>query len=322
MSAKRMEFVRVDGETPRSLRAQMRFPPPLHEGSRVALVAPAGPLREATDLDRSFANVRALGWEPVVGDHVLERDGYLAGSDEHRAADLNRFARDDSIDAVWCIRGGYGVMRILEQLDYDAWRRKPKVLIGYSDITALHAAIGQRAELVTFHGPTARGELCEPTRASFINAVTTRNGSQRHGVSGGFDSANAGVAEGPLVGGNLALVAALAGTPFAWNLDGAILVLEDVGESVYRIDRMLTQLWLTGGLRRVAGLVFGQFTEIPDDASNAERPLARLLREFAERCGVPTLFNFPIGHVDHNVTLPLGATARLTPSSLMIERQP
>lgn len=299
----------------------MRFPPPLREGSRVALVAPAGPLREPSDLDRSIANVRALGWEPVVGDHVLERDGYLAGSDAHRAADLNRFARDDSIDAIWCIRGGYGVMRILELLDYDAWREKPKALIGYSDITALHAAIGQRADLVTFHGPTARGELCEPTRASFVSMVGSRPDAPLHGISG-FKAINAGRAAGRLVGGNLALVAALVGTPFAWNLDDAILVLEDVSESVYRIDRMLTQLWLSGGLKRVAGLVFGQFTEIPDDASNAERPLERLIHEFAERCGVPALVNFPLGHVDHNVTLPLGATARLTPNALMIDRHP
>src|SRR5258708_31467604 len=122
----------------------MRAPPPLEAGSRVALVAPAGPLRDEHDLQRALDSVRALGWGPVVGSYVLERDGYLAGSDAHRAADLNRFAADDSIDGIWCIRGGYGAMRLLHDLHYQAWRRRPKVLMGYSDITALHAAVGAR----------------------------------------------------------------------------------------------------------------------------------------------------------------------------------
>jgi muramoyltetrapeptide carboxypeptidase len=292
----------------------MRFPPALQAGSRVALVAPSGPLRDENDLARAVENVRAHGWEPVVGDHVLERDGYLAGSDEHRAADLNRFARDPDIDAVWCIRGGYGAMRLLHDLDYDAWRHRPRTLIGYSDITALHAAIGQRTELVTVHGPTARGELCDLSLDSFRSALALADSQASQPY---LMSANAAIplvpgrTAGRLVGGNLALVAALVGTPFAWNLDGAILILEDVGESVYRLDRMLEQLWLSGGLRHVAGLVFGQFTEIPDDAANADRPLERLLRETAERCGVPALMNFPVGHVDRQFTIPLGATGHL-----------
>src|SRR5882672_515519 len=120
----------------------MRFPSPLAPGSRVALVAPAGPLRDERDLERALENTRAMGWEPVVGSYVLERDGYLAGSDDHRLADINRFAADESIDGIWCIRGGYGAMRLLNRLDYDAWRQHPKTLIGYSDITAVHAAIG------------------------------------------------------------------------------------------------------------------------------------------------------------------------------------
>jgi muramoyltetrapeptide carboxypeptidase len=297
----------------------MRFPPPLCDGARVGLVAPAGPLRDATDLDRSIANARNLGWVPVVGDHVLERDGYLAGSDANRLADLNRFARDDSIDAVWCIRGGYGVMRILEHIDYEAWRRRPKTLIGYSDITALHAAIGQGAGIVTFHGPTARAELTDNTRSSLYHTVAS---PREEKLVGGMRSLNTGRAEGRLVGGNLALVAALVGTPYAWDLDGAILVLEDVSESVYRIDRMLTQLWLSGGLKRVAGLVFGKFTDIPDDASNAERPLDRLLEEVAQQCGVPTLANLPLGHVDEQFTLPLGAMATLDGTACTLSYEP
>jgi len=289
----------------------MRFPPPLEPGSRVALVAPAGPLRDRADLDRAIANVRAFEWEPVVGEYVLERDGYLAGTDAHRLADLNRFARDPDIDAVWCIRGGYGAMRLLDDVDYDAWRTHPKTLIGYSDITALHAAISRRAGLVTFHGPTARAALTPMTTASFRDTVTQSPGAFECSVYDDAVTLHGGRGHGRLVGGNLALVAALAGTPYAWDLDGAILVLEDVSESVYRLDRMLTQLRLTGSLERAAGIIFGQFTEIPDDASNADRPLDRLLDEVAARAGVPAVRNFPLGHIDNQVTLPLGAAARL-----------
>ena len=285
----------------------MRFPSPLAPGARIGLVAPAGPCRDSTDVNRAVENTRSLGWEPVVGAHALECDGYLAGSDAHRLADLNRFAADDTIDAVWCIRGGYGTMRLLDGLDYDSWRRRPKALLGYSDITALHAAIGARAELVTFHAPTARSTLTSFSRDSLLEAAT---GSRPYVVrSERATTLVAGQARGRLVGGNLALVSALTGTPYAPHFAGAILVLEDVNESVYRIAD-------------VAGIVFGQFTDIPDEPANAERPLRRALAEAAERRGVPCLSDFAVGHVDDQFTIPLGATAVLDADAgtLTIER--
>ena len=257
-----------------------RFPTPLAPGARVGLIAPSGPLRDATDLEQGIQNVRTFGWEPVVGQHVLERDGYFAGSDEHRIADLNRFAADDSIDAIWCLRGGYGAMRLLHAIDYDAFSRHPRAIIGYSDITAFHSAIGQRSNVVTFHGPTARADLTPLTRDSFADVMAKTHDTDDL-ACGGMQTLVGGRATGRLAGGNLALVSALVGTPYAWDLDGAILVLEDVSEHVYRIDRMLTQLRLSGALDRVAGIAFGGFTDIPDDAGNAERPLERALREVA-----------------------------------------
>lgn len=288
----------------------MRFPALLAAGSRVALVTPAGPLRGKSELDRAIASVHAFGWEPVIGDHVLERDGYLAGSDAIRLADLNRYARDSSIDAIWCVRGGYGAMRLLDELDYDAWRRHPKTLIGYSDVTALHAAIGRRADLVTLHGPTARAEITPFSRASLEAALV--DGTNPCGVAADALTLHHGRARGTLVGGNLALVSSLIGTPFAPSFDGAILVLEDVNESVYRLDRMLTQLRLSGALGRLSGIAFGQFTEIPEDSgSNESRPLLELLQEVADRCSVPCLANVPVGHVADQWTIPLGAVAEL-----------
>jgi muramoyltetrapeptide carboxypeptidase len=288
----------------------MHFPPMLAPGARVALVAPSGPLSDEQDLARAVANVTSFGWLAVPGECVLERDGYLAGSDDDRLADLNRALRDDSIDAVWCIRGGYGAMRLLEGIDYEALARRPKAIIGYSDITALHAAVGRRCALVSYHGATARAHLPERTRASLAR-VLAEPWKQISVTEPSMTPLRRGTARGRLAGGNLALLAALAGTPYAPDLDGAILVLEDVNEAVYRIDRMLTQLWLSGALRSVAGLAFGAFTEIPDDPANAERPLTRVLEEFAARCGVPCVSGFPMGHVDDQDTFPLGAMASL-----------
>jgi len=291
------------------VRPPMKFPALLKPGSRVGLVAPAGPLRDETDLERAVASVHGLEWEPVIGAHVLERDGYLAGVDAHRIADLNRFAADESIDGIWCIRGGYGTMRVLDSIDFEAWQRHPKALIGYSDITALHAAIGQRAALITFHGPTARGEMTPFSRASLQAAVI--DGCDSGGNAPDALTLQPGRAEGRLVGGNLALVTSLIGTRYEPSFDGAILVLEDVNESVYRLDRMFTQLRLSGSLDQLAGIALGQFSDIPVEPANETRPLLDLLYEVADQCAVPCLADLPIGHTPDQWTIPLGATAEL-----------
>ena len=285
--------------------------PSIRTEARVALVAPAGPLNGARDLERARENVRSFGWIPVVGANVLARAGYLAGGDAARLADLNAALVDDSVDAVWCIRGGYGVMRILETVDYAALRRRPKPVIGYSDITALHAAIATRCETVTFHGPTARAELSVFSRASLQRAIV---GGDPVGRAEGARLLAPGRARGRLVGGNLAILCALTGTAYAPDYRNAILVVEDVNEAVYRIDRMLTQLRLTGALGSCAGLVFGQFTDIPRDApeeSLGARSLDDVLGELASALGVPCIAGAPIGHVADQWTLPLGAEAEL-----------
>jgi muramoyltetrapeptide carboxypeptidase len=287
----------------------MRLPPPLAPGAHVALLSPAGPLRGPEELEFAAAQARALGWEPVAGTHALARDGYLAGSDAQRLADFNDALRDDAIDGVWCVRGGYGAMRLLPALDYDAMRRRPKTLLGYSDITALHAAIGERSGVVTFHGPTARGALTDFSRDSLTRATIEQRDSC--GPAPGARVLRGGRAEGRLVGGNLALLAALAGTPYAPDYTNAILVVEDVGEPVYRIDRMLRQLALAGSLGRVAGIAFGHFTEGDAEGDTSSRPLDDVLREAAEIVGVPALSGVPIGHVHDQWTLPLGAHAEL-----------
>jgi muramoyltetrapeptide carboxypeptidase len=290
----------------------MRPYPALAPGARVALVAPAGPLRIPVDLDRAMQNARRLGWEPVVGEHARAREMYFAGLDALRLADMNTALRDDSIDAVWCLRGGYGAMRLLEALDYDALRRHPKTIIGYSDITALHCAIAVRCELASIHGPTARSKL-PPFSERSLRAAATRS-EESCGTVPTAQTLVPGRAQGRLVGGNLALLAALHGTPFQPKYDGAILVLEDVNEAPYRIERLLLQLRLSGALRRCVGIVFGAFTktgETEDASLGGTRSVDEVLREAAEIVGVPTLCGAPVGHLDEQWSVPLGLQAEL-----------
>lgn len=292
----------------------MRRPPLLGPGARVALVAPAGPLDGAADLERAIANAHSFGWEPDVAPHAMARAGYFAGTDAERLADINRAFADDRVDGVWCIRGGYGAMRLLDGIDYASLRRRPKALIGYSDITALHAALGQRCELVSFHGPTGRAELSDFSRDSLARAVVT--GGDPCGLAAGAETLVPGTARGRLAGGNLALLASLCGTAYAPPLDGAILVLEDVNEAVYRIDRMLVQLRLAGLLARCAALVFGSFTNADEEeGTGGARTLAEVLREAAHEVGVPCIAGAPVGHIADQWTLPLGAVAELDASA-------
>jgi muramoyltetrapeptide carboxypeptidase len=264
-------------------------------------------LRNEGDLARAIENVRSFGWEPVVGEHALAREGYFAGWDDVRAADLNSALRDDSIDAVWCLRGGYGAMRILESIDYAAAARRPKPIIGYSDITALHSAFALRTGMVTYHGPTARAVLSPFSRRSLGCALV--HGGDSCGTAEDARVLRGGRAQGALAGGNVALLSALTGTSFAPRLRDAILVLEDIDEPVYRIDRMMRQLLLAGLLDGVRGIVFGTCTNCPEAADDGARRLDDVVGEIAALLGVPTIIGAPIGHVDDQWTLPLGAPA-------------
>jgi muramoyltetrapeptide carboxypeptidase len=291
---------------PDPLPSALVRPPRLAAGARVALVAPAGPLAGPEDIDRAIANVRAFGWEAVVGAHALDRTGYFAGTDDHRWRDLASALADPAIDAIWCLRGGYGAMRLLPRLDLAALSARPRPLIGFSDITALHAA-WQRAGVVSYHGPVAR-EVLPPLSVQSLAAALAGAG-QPAGVAPEASTVRSGSATGRLAGGNLALIGALAGTPWAVSFDGALAVFEDVGEATYRVDRLLTQLRLAGAFHGCRGVVFGHFTERRDD--DASRALADVLAEFADALAVPTILGAPVGHLQAQWTLPLGAVATL-----------
>ena len=303
MLASRLRSAPMPGHSPFGAIA------PLKPGSKIALVAPAGVVRRKEDLDRACENVRSFGWTPIIGANVRRSVGYLAGTDEERLADLNNALRDDEIDAIWCIRGGYGSMRLLDRIDYDALARRPRPVIGFSDVTAVHSAIQRRTGLVTFHGPTARARIPEFARESLRRALIEQTDSC--GVAASAQTIVSGRAIGRLIGGNLALVTALMGTPYAFDFDGAILVIEDIGEAVYRIDRMLRQLVLAGALQRCAALVTGDFRPPKEEVSGDNRALADVIAEAAGSAAIPCISGAPFGHISNQWTIPLGATAEL-----------
>jgi muramoyltetrapeptide carboxypeptidase len=305
-------------------------PPRLAPGTRMALVAPAGPLLERDDLTRAETLCRALGYEPVPGRHAGGRHGYFSGTDEERLADLNGAFRDPSIDAVWCIRGGYGVTRVLEHVDFEALARRPRAVIGYSDITALLAGITRRAGLVAFHAPTARAQMPAFSRRHFARVLTAAE------PAGTLESLplpadvlvprenrvvtiRGGVAEGPLAGGNLTLLQCLVGTRFLPDLDGALLFLEDVNEELYRIDRMLSHLRLAGALARIRGVLIGRFTGLERHNADGALGLDEVLEHHFGPLGVPVAHGLPIGHIDDQWTIPLGVRARFDADAGMVE---
>ena len=300
-------------------------PPRMVPGCRVALVAPAGPLLEHDDLTRGTELCKALGYVPVLGVNAHRRYGYLAGTDEERIADLNTALQDPAIDAIWCLRGGFGMTRILDRVDFQAAAERPRVVIGYSDITALLLALYRTTGIVTFHAPMARAPLTGFSRDHF-ERVLGRSGPP--GRLGRLPSPSdvlvprsprilplrKGTAEGPLVGGNLSLVAALIGTRYFPELDGAILFIEDVGEDLYRIDRMLAQLRMVGALDRLAGVILGQFTDMKRGTSDGALGFDEVLATYLDPLGIPVAYGFPIGHVDDQWTMPIGVRARLDAS--------
>lgn len=282
---------------------------PLGGGSRVALVAPSGILPDRAQVELAIENARSLGWIPVLGENVSELHGYLAGTDEQRAADLNKALRDETIDAIWCVRGGYGAMRLLRDIDFAALRANPRPLIGFSDITALHAAIHRECGIVSFHGPTARGELTEFSRDSLLRAVEAQ--VDPCGEAPSARVLRPGKARGRLAGGNLALIASLMGTPWSVDFDGAILIIEDIDEAVYRVDRMMRQLLLAGVLGKCAAIVAGDFRPPAGETSEGNRTVDEVIAEAADEAGIPCLAGAPFGHIDDQWTIPLGAVAEL-----------
>jgi len=290
-------------------------PPRLREGDRIGILAPAGPVIQE-ELRPGLDYLESLGFETVCSPHLFEQTGYLAANDKTRLKDLHAMFRDRTVRAVICARGGYGSHRILENLDYSLFKQHPKILVGYSDITALSFALLKKAGMITIHGPVLRDLLKGGGRnaalllklmtSEELPTVTFPQGRPIH----------RGRAQGVVLGGNLSLMSHLLGTPFLPSFRGKILFIEEKGESLYRIDRMLTHLLLSGELQKCAGLMVGTFEDCGDPAFVID-----LVSERFSRLDMPVVTGLPAGHGEDNVPLPIGVRAVLDTGTMRLDIQ-
>ncbi|MCS6928661.1 MAG: LD-carboxypeptidase [Saprospiraceae bacterium] len=292
-----------------------RRTPRLSPGATIALIAPAGPLSDER-LQQALTNLSTLGYSVREGTALRHRKGYLAGEDADRLRDLHWAFADAAIDAVWCGRGGYGATRILPRVDFRLIARNPKPFIGYSDITALHIAIGQKAGLVTFHAPGASA-LLPPDTLQYLQAVLVEPQVPYTLTASPFAidpppmTISPGKASGVLIGGNLTLLTALVGTPFQPSFRGKIVFIEDIGEQPYRIDRMFTQLLQATDLRKAAGIALGTFIDCGPKTGDFSFSLAETLHFCLGNLGMPIAYGLPFGHMNNQATLPYGIRAEL-----------
>ncbi len=280
----------------------------LRRGDLVGLVAPAGPL-SADEIAKGVRQIESLGLRVRLGRHATEQVGYLAGSDSDRAADWNAMARDRRIRGIIALRGGYGTMRILDRLDYGALRADPKVVLGFSDMTSVVNAVAVRSGIVTFHGAVASLSDFTTIETSYLKRALMSREPIGTLHTSGETRLHSGRARGPLAGGNLSLVSALCGTPYAIPAAGSILFLEETHEEPYRVDRMLQQLRLAGALRDANGIVFGKCSDC--NASGPALPLAAIYAETIGAAGRPAFTGAMIGHIQNQWVLPVGLSATL-----------
>jgi len=313
--------------------AEKIIPPRLKPGDTIGLVTPATFLTEE-QLRKAILSLEKLGFKVRYSPNMLVRKGFLAGTDEQRAEDINQMFADEDIDGIMCGRGGYGSGRILPLLDYDLIRSNPKVFIGFSDITAMLYGIYGKAGLVCFHGPVGTSNYSEITTDYFQKLLTDPPAEivyNNQGVKPDVDvevneegvevevetlpeliTLSPGVAEGELIGGNLSLISMLSGTDYDLDMRDKLVFIEDVGETPYRIDRMLTQLLLAEDkLPAAAGVLLGVFSGCEADDLERSLSLAQVLQDRLAGLGVPVLYGLSFGHISQNMTLPFGVRARL-----------
>ncbi len=300
-------------------------PKRLKPGDTLGLIAPSSNTWENEEIDFAMDVLRSFGFKVKPGDHLYKRHGYLAGEDKDRAADVNKMFADKGVDAVYCLRGGYGSPRILPYLDFDLIKKNPKVLVGYSDVTALLNAIYSKTKLITFHGPIAKQNFTDYTLENFKKVLFTPKANIDLATPPVFEAKEGqaekdnrlitvtpGKATGQLIGGNLSLMVKLVGTPFEPSYKNKILFLEDIEEQPYRVDGMLTHLLIAGRLNQLAGIVFGKCTDC--DAKGASLSLEQVIEDRLGNLNIPVLKGVMIGHIDDMATIPVGAIATLDAS--------
>lgn len=294
----------------------MRIPKPLLPGDTVAVIGISGCIHDDDAfhlVKESVQKLTALGYKVKVDPTCWARHGYLSGTDEARAAALNRAFADDSVDGVWCVKGGWGCLRLMELIDWDVIRAHPKAFIGYSDITTIHSAMHQLCDLCTFHGPMPKTDRFDGASLdSLLHAITGQPDRELINPDGtALRCLRLGVAEGQLVGGNLSLVVASVGTPYDLDVRGKLLFLEDVGEHTYNIDRYLQQLYHAGKLHDCTGVILGGFTDCTMEDLEASFSLEEVFADVFGKLDIPVICGLQAGHLKEKLTLPLGRRYRM-----------
>ncbi len=293
------------------------LPPRLKPGDTIGIAAPASSF-DREEFDKGIAVLESMGFHIHIPDNLFDTGKYLAGPDQNRADTLNRFFEDPSVHGILCARGGYGSLRILSRIDYDMIREHPKIFCGFSDVSAILSALYSRSGLAVFHGPvvTSLANSTDLTQKGFFEALTideNMNISAEEGVT-----IQSGLARGPVAGGNLTTLSHLVGTPFEPDFKHHILFLEDRGEAVYRVDRMLTHMHLAGCFEDIAGLIIGSFEDC-----GSEDDIFELFDTVFREYRVPILGGFDAGHGRINVTIPIGIEAELDADKhVLIFRKP
>lgn len=284
----------------------MIFPENLKKGDRIRIIAPAGKVQK----DKVLPGIELLqdnGYEVLIGKHVLDRNFQYSGSDQQRANDLQEAINDQQTKAIICARGGYGSVRIIEKLDFSPLLKNPQWLVGFSDVTVLHSILNKLG-LASIHGamPAFFLENKKPTR-SFLSLIELLSTGKSQVETAAHSLNRAGVCSGELVGGNLSLLYSLQGTPWQLETSGKILLIEDLSEYLYHLDRMMQNLRLTGQLKNLAGLVVGGFTDMKDNESPFGKSAYEIILESVKDYQFPVCFDFPVGHIPKNLSLMLGA---------------
>ena len=296
------------------------FPAPVREGDTVGLITPGSYISDE-GLEKAVSNIQSLGFKVKMGKHIRASRGFNAGADKERLEDLHTMFADDSVAAIWCARGGYGCSRLLPHINYRMISKHPKMLIGYSDVTALLNAIYEKTGLIGLHGPVGASELTNYTKRELLALISgnTRNYEIKVSPSNLNEentiyhprTVRPGIAEGLLVGGNLSLLAAMAGTEYLPNFKNKIVFIEDIGEKPYRIDRMLTQLRQAGKLEEAAGILLGVFSDCEADDDERSLTLWETVNDRTKDLGIPVLYGFSFGHISDQCTFPVGAKVRM-----------
>ena len=303
-------------------------PKRLSKGDTVGIIAPSGGL-VSDAFDRAVKNLEDLGFKTKVGKSARGKLSRFSATDQERLDDLHWAFTDSEVDAIWCLRGGYGAMRLLPKIDFKLIKKNPKIVIGFSDITALHLAISQNTGLVTFHGPVASSTYSDYTRKHVENILMNPTAPYRIELSPDnqvktstlykTEVITKGKCQGQLIGGNLSLLAALSGTPFGLkNMKGKLLFIEEVNEQPYRVDRMLTQLRQSVDLHSLAGIAVGVFEDSSPEEKQSSQPVLEVLKDTLGDLGIPVIYGLSFGHIRDQFTLPIGIEAELDTENALI----